>query len=100
MSHFGTKRVPCGERGGGEDTHQSGLRPIQGRKHILLIDKWSKVPPFGEGNEWVYVVINDMIIVLAIRHFGPTAIKSPLHTDKPLAYPSSSGTSVIKIRLN
>lgn len=96
MCYFGTKRKSCG--GGG--SHQSRLRLIQGRKHLLLIDKWSKVPPFGEGNEWVYVVINDMIIVLAIRHFVPTAIKSPLHTDKPLAYPSSSGTSVIKIRLN
>lgn len=96
MCYFGTKRKSCG--GGG--SHQSRLRLIQGRKHLLLIDKWSKVPPFGEGNEWVYVVINDMIIVLAIRHFVPTAIKSPLHTDKPLAYPSSSGTSVIEIRLN
>lgn len=89
------------EREGGGGGHSSVRTTTNPRSETYPPDRQMvKGPSIWRGNEWVYVVINDMIIVPAIRHFGPTAIKSPLHTDKPLAYPSSSGTSVIKIRLN
>lgn len=61
------------------------------------MDKWLKVFLFGEGNEWVYVVINDMIIVFVICYFGLMVIKLLLYIDKLLVYFLFSGMFVIKI---